>query len=164
MTEYEALKRQDELIKNNSSISNYDLVTYQRKMSKEYPYYPIKPEDWDKLNELTISVKGLEQLQILKRQTIMGNSNPEDIELLITLLDLYALANPKDERIRDWKKNLDFHFNTLWKTNYFPDLVKEGLVVKNEKYDPKFKKLWNEWRDNLIQRCYQLAEKEGKIF
>ena len=161
MTEYEALKRQDELIKNNSSVSNYDLVTYQRKMAKEYPYYPIKPEDWGKLNELTISVKGLEQLQILKRQTIMGNSSPEDIELLITLLDLYALANPKDERIRDWKKNLDFHFNTLLKTNYFPDLVKKGLAIKNEKYDPKFRKLWNEWGNNLIQRCYRLAKKEA---
>jgi len=40
MIDYEELKRHDEIIQNDNSISNYDLVIYQRRMAKKYPFFP----------------------------------------------------------------------------------------------------------------------------
>ena len=151
-------------MKSYDDIDSYDeLVKFQRMMAKEYPYYPVDLKAWDKINEWNISVKGLEQLEILKRQTTMGNSTPEDTTLMVNLLELYASTNPTNENLKNWKKNLDFHFNTLRKTHYLPELVKEGLAIKNENYDPKFMKIINDWALGLIHRCHQLRrEEQGK--
>jgi hypothetical protein len=78
-----------------------------------------------------ISVKGLEQLKILKRQTILGNSTSEEITLMVNLLELYATTNPSKKNIQNWKKHLDFYFEIILKIHYNPDLVQEGLAVKN---------------------------------
>lgn len=161
MTEYEALKKQDELIKNDNSISNYDLVTYQRKMAKYYPYFPLQEKDWNKIQLEAITKKGLEQLEILRIQITMGRASSEDIVIYMRLLELYVCSNPSLNRIRKYKKELDFHFDTLLKTHYFPDLIKEGLVIDNPNYSEEKVKEFTIWGNDLIQRCYQLGEEEG---
>ena len=141
-------------------MTSDNLVSFQRWMAKEYPYYPVQEKDWDKMNEDVISVRGLEQLKILKTQIIMGNYTHEDIVLLIALMELYASTNPSKERLREHKKFLDFYFNDLLKTRYRTNLIKEGLAVKNEKYNPKFRKQWDSWSMNIIKECYRLKKLE----
>jgi len=161
LTEYEALKKQDELIKNDNSISNYDLVTYQRKMTKYYPYFPLQEKDWNKIQLEAITKKGLEQLEILRIQITMGRASSEDIVIYMRLLELYVCSNPSLNHARQYKKELDFHFDTLLKTHYFPDLIKEGLTIDNPNYGEEKVKEFTIWGNDLIQRCYQLGEEEG---
>lgn len=139
----------------------YDnLVSFQRWMAKEYPYYPVQEKDWNKMNEYVISVRGLEQLKILKTQIIMGNYMREDIALLLSLMELYASTNPTKERLREKKKFLDFYFDDLLKTHYRTNLIKEGLAVKNPKYNRKFREQWHIFGTKLIHECYRLKKLE----
>ena len=158
MTKHDDLIKQDEQIRNNDKISYDELVTYQRKMAKEYPFFPLEEKDWNIVKRYNISVKGLEQLEILRRQTILGKSAPEEITLMVSLMELYASTNPSKKNIQNWKKHLDFHFDILLKTHYNPDLVKEGLTVINEKYSEKKFLEFMKWGDDLIQRCYRLKK------
>lgn len=139
-----------------------ELVKFQRKMARDYPYYPIDVKDWNKMNELNISVKGLEQLSILKRQIIHGNYTSEDIVLFLRLLELYASTNPTHQRLRDYKKHHDLYFEHLLKTHYRSNLIKENLAVKNTKYNPKFREQWNTWQSNIIKECYRLGKMENE--
>ena len=60
-----------------TEIKSYDeLVTFQRMMARDYPYFPIAPKDWDKLQPETITVKGLERLEILRSLIKMGKKTP----------------------------------------------------------------------------------------
>ena len=106
MTEYEALKKQDELIRNDDSISNYDLVMYQRKMAKYYPYFPLKEKDWNKIQLEAITKKGLEQLEILRIQITMGKASSEDIVIYMRLFEMYVCSNPSLNHARQYKKEL----------------------------------------------------------
>ena len=149
-------------MKSYKELKTYDeLVSFQRMMAKKYPYYPVKEENWGRMNEYVITIKGLEQLKILKSQTVMGNYTCEDITLFIALLELYASTNPSKERLQEHKKYLDFYFGDLLKTRYTPDLINEGLAIKNEKYDPKFREAWSVWSMNIINECWRLKELEG---
>lgn len=160
MTDYKVLKRKDELIRNNTSISNYNLVMYQRQMVKEYPYYPLEEKDWNKIQLEAITKKGLEQLEILRIQITMGRASSEDIVIYMRLLELYVCSNPSLNRARKYKKELDFHFDTLLKTYYFPDLIKEGLTIDNPNYSEERVKKFTIWGNDLIQRCYRLGREE----
>lgn len=160
MTDYKVLKRKDELIKNNKLISNFDLVTYQRQMTRDYPYYPLEEKDWNKIHYEAITKKGLEQLEILRIQITMGRASSEDIVIYMRLLELYVCNNPSLKRARRYKKELDFHFNILSKTHYFPDLIKEELTIDNSNYSKEKVKQFTIWGNDLIQRCYQLGREE----
>jgi len=129
-------------------------------MIKDNPVFPVRVEDYDKLNEFVISVKGLEQITILKRQLTMGTATLEEKTILEHLLEIYATTNPSKEKLRDWKKHVDFMFNDLMKTHYLPDLVNEGLAVKNEKFDPKYREYWNIWTQTIVSKIYALQREE----
>lgn len=137
-----------------------ELVTYQRMMTKNYPYYPIEKENWSKMNETVITIKGLEQLHILKRQSVKGECTPEDAVLFIQLLELYATTNPTIERLREFTKYLNFHFNDLLKTMYLPNLINEGLAMVNESYDSNYRHIQLKWSTELIQECHRRNKEE----
>ena len=136
------------------------LIDYQRKMVKDNPVFPVRVEDYDKLNEFVISVKGLEQLHELKRLTLMGNATLEDKVLLERLLEVHASTNPSKERQRDWKQHIDLYFNDLMKSRYSPDLIYEGLLIKNEKFNPKYREYWNIWTQTIVSKIYALQRDE----
>ena len=50
------------------------LFNYQWNKMKENPYYPVNPENFDKIEEQVITKQGLEELEILKRECIMGRA------------------------------------------------------------------------------------------
>lgn len=137
-----------------------ELVKFQRMMAKDYPYYPIEEKDWGKMNEFVITIKGLEQLHILKRESIRGSCTPEDITLFIQLLELHATTNVSIERLRDHTKYLNFHIEDLMKTRYLPDLVKEGLAMANDDYNPILSQVRMVWGTELIQECHKRNKQE----
>jgi len=141
-------------------LNSDELIGYQRKMVKDNPVFPVRVEDYDKLNEFVISVKGLEQITILKRLTLMGNATLEDKVLLERLLEAYASANPSKERQREWKRHVDWYFSDLMKSRYNPDLIQEGLVVKNENFNPKYREYWNIWTRTIVSKIYALQREE----
>lgn len=143
-------------------LKTYDeLVTFQRMVANQYPYYPIKMQDWKKMHYETITKQGLEQLFILKRQITLGKARPEDVVIYLRLLELYVCSNPSHERLKHHKKEIDFHFETLFKSMYNPDLIKEGLTIPNKDYDENLMIRHLQWFDRLIQECYRLSKVEG---
>ncbi len=122
--------------------------------------YPVRVEDYDKLNEFVITKEGLIQLHKLKRLVLMGNATLEDKILLERLLEVYALTNPSKERLRAWKEHIDRYMRDLWKCRYQPDLEQEGLVIKNENHDPKYLEYWKIWTDTIVAKIYALQREE----
>jgi len=157
-------------MKDYHEIKSYEkLVAFQRMMARDYPYYPIEPKDWDKLHSETLTVKGLEQLELLKSSIKMERSNSEEVRIYIILLELYVCSNPTIERLRDFKKEQDFHFSTIQgafvkhiKNMRFPDLKKEDLVISNKKYSKDLSFKMGNWGLDLIQECYRIRELESK--
>lgn len=139
------------------------LIDYQRKMLKDNPVFPIRVDDYNKFNEYVITVKGLEQLHILKRQVIMGKATIEEITILERLLNIYAHTNPSKEKLREWKNHIDRYMRELMKTRFNPDLEKEGLAVKNDNFDPKYFEIWSIWNRTIVQKIYALQKEEVGI-
>lgn len=144
-------------------MNSDQLIDYQRKMVKDNPVFPIRVEDYDKFNEYVITVKGLEQLHVLKRQVIMGKATLEDKTMLERLLNVYAHTNPSKEKLREWKSHVDRYMNDLMKTRYNPDLENEGLVERNPKYDGKYMTYWHIWTQTIVQKIYALQKEEVGI-
>ncbi len=144
-------------------ITSDKLVDYQIRMVRDNPEFPVRVEDYDKLNEFVISVKGLEQLAALKRLTLMGNATLEDKTILERLLHTYATTNPSKENLREWKKYVDGYMKDLLQTCYNPDLIEEGLVIRNEKYDPKYRKYWHVWTQTIVPLIYKLQREENGV-
>ena len=164
MKEYDKLLKQDEEIRNNQNITYDELVKYQIKMASNYPYFPYQPQDWKKIHQETITTKGMEHLEILRSQITMGKATSEDIVIFIRLLELYVCSNPSHTRLRNYKKEHDFHFGTILKSNYYPDLRKEGLVIDNPFFDKEQFVDFMKWSTELIQRCWKVAKIEGITF
>lgn len=141
-------------------MNSEDLVIYYNQKHRDNPVFPVRVEDYDKLSEFVITVKGLEQLHELKRLVLMGNATLEDKTLLERLLEIYALTNPSKERMRDWKDHIDWYMRDLMKCRYQPDLEQEGLAIKNENYDSKYRKYWNIWTQTIVSKIYELQREE----
>lgn len=151
MTEYEHIKTAEELVK------------YQIMMASEYPLHPVEMTDWNRLDPDIISVEGLKEIEIIRRKITMGKAKPWDIVIYLELLHLYAFSNPSNKRIRQWKKELNFHYNTILKTRYYPDLRNLGFTIFNKNYDEKLLFWHIKWGDDLIKECRRLAKLENEI-
>jgi len=92
----------------------------------------------------------------------MGNATLEDKTILEHLLHTYATTNPSKENLREWKKHVDSYMKDLMQARYNPDLIEEGLIIKNVKYDPKYREYWHVWTQTIVPLIYKL-QKEEKI-
>ncbi len=155
------------------SIKSYDeLVTFQRMMTREYPFYPVEKKDWNKLFPETITVEGLKQIPILKKKIVMGEASKIDIVNYLDLLNLYICNNPTLQRLRDYQKeNTHYFYSGLisWTERYDSEmrlkdesnLVKLGWTQDNKLYDKKLSLSMANWGTELIQHCYKLREAEN---
>jgi len=124
---------------------------------KENPYYPIKPEDFDKAEELVITKQGLEQIEILKHECIMGRATVKEKIDFIELMRIYATTNSSLVILLEWKKYLDRYFDEIIKDRYFSDLLKDGFAMKNPNFNPKYMKTHDTWQDVIVQKYYSLV-------
>ena len=133
------------------------LVDYQRNKMKENPYFPVNPQNYDKIEELVITKKGLEELTILKRECIMGRGSDKQKALYIELLRLWATTNRSLDKLREWKKYLDMYVSDIIKIHYTPTAIwREGYAVKNPNYEPKYMKSHDTWHSAVVAKCYEL--------
>jgi len=132
------------------------LVDYQRNKMKDNPYFPVNPQNYDKIEEYVITKKGLEELTILKRECIMGRGSDKQKALYIELLRLWATTNRSLDKLREWKKYLDMYVSDIIKARYSPDLEGEDYAMKNPNYNSKYMKSHNTWHKAVIAKCYEL--------
>ncbi len=154
-------------------IKTYDeLVTFQRMMTREYPYYPLEMKDWKKVSSQRITVEGLKQIPILKSKIIMGKNTKYDIDNYITLLKLYAESNPTKERLSNYQKenslyfysgNMAVNISENGKLRPELDLKALGYTEDNPLYDDKLSISMAMWGHKLILECYRIGKLEGKI-
>lgn len=152
-------------------FKTYDeLVRFQIRIAKNYPYYPTKPKDWKKLSPERITVKGLEEISKIKRLIVWGNAKDYEVYNYTTLLKLYAEYNPTDKRLREYAKisHAEFYNSKqlfhAWDKNgkIKPknDLLKLGFVEENPQYDKEFSDKNHQWGYDLILECNRLSKLE----
>ena len=132
------------------------LLDYHNNNMKENPFYPIKPEDFDKTEELVITKQGLEQVEILKHECIMGRATVKEKIDFIDLMRIYATTNSSLEILLEWKKYLDRYFDEIIKDRYYSNLLKDGFAMRNPKFNSKYMKSHDTWQDIVVQKYYSL--------
>lgn len=141
-------------------MNSNKLIDYQNRMLRNNPFFPVRVEDHDKIHKFVITVTGLKQIPKLKHLILWGNGSDNEIVLLEKLLCIHASTNPSKENQREWKKHLNRYIDGLMKSNYFPDLVEDGLLMKNEKYNPKYRVIENKWERVILSKIYSLQREE----
>ena len=134
------------------------ICNYQRQKMKENPFFPVKPEDFDKFEEISITIEGLKQLETLKHKCIMGRATIEKKIDCIDLMRIYATTNKSLTALKEWKKYIDRYFDELLKTRYVSDLLKDDFAMQNLKYDPKYMKSHETWFFTVVKKCYSLVD------
>lgn len=138
------------------------LLEYYNSRIKTNPFYPIRPEDFDKIEKHVISKKGLEQLAILERDCLMGRTTIEDRILCCELMKLWAMNNRSLPQLLKYKKFIDIYIADHFRSMYYPDLEKEGIVEKKIKYDPKYSNYNLTWVKVILAMYYRLKKEWDK--
>ena len=145
------------LEKRRDSLQNY---YYANKIKNIY--YPIRPENYPKVEPSVITITGLEYFSKLKRKFIIDDSSlaPKEYATLGGLWYLYALTNKKTDELAEWESYiLRVAIPSKGERPSFKELRENNYATKNPNYDPKQIKFQQVWEKTLLLEMTKLSNR-----